>query len=69
MSLPGLWRQPAFDGLDFRACREAQVDKAVFASSGCVYLKRTDQSGRAVYLIESMVGPPYDADNMCGWLN
>jgi nucleoside-diphosphate-sugar epimerase len=56
------------DGLVFRACREAQVDKVVFASSGCVYPNglQTDPA-EAVYLMESMVGPPYDADNMYGW--
>lgn len=56
------------DGLVFRACREAGVDKVVYASSGCVYPNhlQTDP-GELLYLTENMVGPPYDADNMYGW--
>ena len=56
------------DGLVFRACRGAGVQKVVYASSGCVYPNhlQTDP-GQIVYLTEDMVGPPYDADNMYGW--
>ena len=56
------------DGLVFRACADAKVDKVVFASSGCVYPNhlQTDP-GQMLYLTEDMVGPPYDADNMYGW--
>jgi nucleoside-diphosphate-sugar epimerase len=56
------------DGLVFHACREAGVDKVVFASSGCVYPNhlQTDVN-EILYLTEDMVGPPYDADNMYGW--
>ncbi len=56
------------DALIFRACRQARVDKVVFASSGCVYPNglQTDPT-QAVYLTEDLVGPPYDADNMYGW--
>jgi nucleoside-diphosphate-sugar epimerase len=56
------------DGLIFRACHRAQVEKVVYASSGCVYPNglQTDPS-QTVYLTEEMVGPPYDADNMYGW--
>jgi len=56
------------DGTVFRACRQAVVDKVVYASSGCVYPNglQTDPD-RMVYLTEDMVGPPYDADNMYGW--
>jgi len=56
------------DGLVFRACRVAGVDKVVYASSGCVYPNhlQTDP-GQKLYLTEDMVGPPYDADNMYGW--
>jgi nucleoside-diphosphate-sugar epimerase len=56
------------DGLVFKACREARVDKVVYASSGCVYPNhlQTDP-GQILYLTEDMVGPPYDADNMYGW--
>jgi len=56
------------DGLVFRACLNAGVDKVVYASSGCVYPNyiQTDPS-KVLYLTEDMVGPPYDADNMYGW--
>ena len=58
----------ALDGALFRACRDAGVDKIVYASSGCVYpnFRQTDP-GEVVYLREDMVGPPYDADNLYGW--
>ncbi|HUF47569.1 MAG TPA: NAD-dependent epimerase/dehydratase family protein [Vicinamibacterales bacterium] len=56
------------DGLVFKACRDAGVEKVVYASSGCVYPNhlQTDP-GQILYLTEDMVGPPYDADNMYGW--
>ena len=56
------------DGLVFKACHGAGVDKVVYASSGCVYPNhlQTDP-GQVLYLTEGMVGPPYDADNMYGW--
>lgn len=56
------------DGLVFQACHRAQVEKVVYASSGCVYPNgiQTDPS-ETLYLTEDMVGPPYDADNMYGW--
>jgi nucleoside-diphosphate-sugar epimerase len=56
------------DGMVFRACYEAKVDKVVYASSGCVYPNhiQTDPS-EILYLTEDKVGPPYDADNMYGW--
>jgi nucleoside-diphosphate-sugar epimerase len=56
------------DALVFRACHRANVGKVVYASSGCVYPNhlQTDP-GQILYLTESMVGPPYDADNMYGW--
>lgn len=56
------------DGLVFRACYHAGVEKVVYASSGCVYPNhiQTDPS-EVLYLTEDMVGPPYDADNMYGW--
>ena len=56
------------DGLVFKACHAARVDKVVYASSGCVYPNhlQTDP-GQILYLTEDMVGPPYDADNMYGW--
>ena len=56
------------DGLVFRACYQAGVEKVVYASSGCVYPNhiQTDPT-EILYLTEDMVGPPYDADNMYGW--
>jgi nucleoside-diphosphate-sugar epimerase len=56
------------DGLIFRACLEAGVEKVVYASSGCVYPThlQTDPD-EILYLTEGRVGPPYDADNMYGW--
>jgi nucleoside-diphosphate-sugar epimerase len=56
------------DGIVFRACLQAKVDKVVYASSGCVYPNylQTDPNN-ILYLTEEVVGPPYDADNMYGW--
>ncbi len=56
------------DGVVFRACHEAKVEKVVYASSGCVYPNylQTDPE-EVLYLTEDMVGPPYDADNVYGW--
>lgn len=56
------------DGIVFQACREAEVEKVVYASSGCVYPNHLQvDPGQILYLTEDMVGPPYDADNMYGW--
>ena len=56
------------DGLLFRACRQAKVEKIVYASSGCVYPNQLQgDPDDILYLTEDMVGPPYDADNMYGW--
>lgn len=56
------------DGTVFLACRNAGVEKIVYASSGCVYpnFRQTDPAD-GLYLTEDMAGPPYDADNMYGW--
>ncbi len=56
------------DGNVFLAARQAEVEKIVYASSGCVYPNhlQTDP-GQVLYLTEEMVGPPYDADNLYGW--
>lgn len=56
------------DGLVFRACHAAGVDKVVYASSGCVYpdFLQTDPQ-EIVYLTEDKIGPPYEADNLYGW--
>jgi len=58
----------ALDGMLFRACHRAGVEKVVYASSGCVYPNhlQTDPN-EMLYLTEEMVGPPYDADNLYGW--
>jgi nucleoside-diphosphate-sugar epimerase len=58
----------ALDGLVFRACYQAGVEKVVFASSGCIYPNylQTDPQ-EILYLSEEKAGPPYDADNMYGW--
>ncbi len=56
------------DGVVFRACHLAGVDKVVYASSGCVYPNYLQADpNQILYLTEDMVGPPYDADNMYGW--
>ena len=56
------------DGMVFRACHRAGVDKVVYASSGCVYPNHLQNNPEQVlYLTEDMVCPPYDADNMYGW--
>src|SRR5213592_4912379 len=48
------------DGMLFRACRTAGVDKVVYASSGCVYPNQLQTDpGQELYLTEDMVGPPY----------
>jgi nucleoside-diphosphate-sugar epimerase len=56
------------DGMVFNACKNAKVEKVVYASSGCVYPNhiQTDPN-EILYLTEDMVGPPYDADHMYGW--
>ena len=58
----------ALDGMLFRACHQAGVEKVVYASSGCVYPNhlQTDP-GQLLFLTEDMVGPPCDADKMYGW--
>src|SRR5579871_4907083 len=56
------------DGLVFWEAVKANVEKVVFASSGCVYpnYMQTDAS-QILYLREEDVKPPHDADNMYGW--
>jgi nucleoside-diphosphate-sugar epimerase len=56
------------DGLMFRACVQENVEKVVFASSGCIYPNyiQTDPA-ELLYLTEDKAGPPYDADNLYGW--
>lgn len=56
------------DGLVFKACLDAGVEKIVYASSGCVYPNHLQTNpDEVLYLTEEMAGPPYDADNMYGW--
>lgn len=58
----------AMDGMLIKAAHEAEVEKFVFASSGCVYPNFLQNDVKQeLYLTEDMVGPPYDADNMYGW--
>jgi nucleoside-diphosphate-sugar epimerase len=58
----------ALDSTVFGACREAEVERVVYASSGCVYPTGLQSNPHdTVYLVEDMVGPPYDADNLYGW--
>ena len=58
----------ALDGMVFRACHNARVEKVVYASSGCVYPNHLQgDPDEMLYLTEDMVGPPYDADNLYGW--
>jgi len=58
----------ALDGILFMAAREADVEKIVYASSGCVYPNHLQSNpNEEVYLTEDVVKPPYDADNLYGW--
>lgn len=58
----------ALDGILFMAARKAEVDKIVYASSGCVYPNFLQSNpNEEVYLTENVVKPPYDADNLYGW--
>jgi nucleoside-diphosphate-sugar epimerase len=56
------------DGLVFYESLKADVEKIVYASSGCVYPNSLQMNPlESVYLTEDLVRPPYDADNMYGW--
>jgi UDP-glucose 4-epimerase len=56
------------DGLIFWEARRAGVEKVVFASSGCVYPNGLQSDPEhELYLTESLVQPPHDADNLYGW--
>ena len=56
------------DGIVFWEALKAGVEKVCYASSGCVYpnYMQTDTS-KEIYLKESDVKAPHDADNMYGW--
>lgn len=56
------------DGSVFKACLEEKVEKVFYASSGCVYPNYLQKStNKKVYLKETDVKQPYDADNVYGW--
>jgi nucleoside-diphosphate-sugar epimerase len=56
------------DGTVIMAAHEAGVRKLIFASSGCVYPNALQTNPKEeVYLRESMLKPPYEADNTYGW--
>lgn len=58
----------ALDGLVFWACKNAGVEKIIFASSGCVYPESMQQNPKEIlYLTEDLVKPPYESDNLYGW--
>jgi nucleoside-diphosphate-sugar epimerase len=58
----------ALDGVVFHAARKAGVYKVIFASSGCVYPNFLQSDiHQELYLIEDLVKPPCDADNMYCW--
>lgn len=56
------------DGIVFWEAVKAGVERVCYASSGCVYpnYMQTDTS-KEIYLRETDVKAPYDADNMYGW--
>lgn len=56
------------DGTIFRESLKADVEKVVFASSGCIYPKYLQNNvNKKLFLTEDKVGPPYDADNIYGY--
>ena len=56
------------DGLVFKACADSDVQRVVYASSGCVYPQGLQADpDKVIRLKESDVGPPFDADGMYGW--
>lgn len=61
-------RNLTIDGLSIDAAYKAGVDKFIFASSGCVYpVSMQMDVSEEIYLVEDMVEPPYEADDMYGW--
>ena len=56
------------DGVVFWEALKTGVEKVVFASSGCVYPKYLQKNlKKKMFLIEDMVKPPHDADNIYGY--
>ncbi len=61
-------RNVVMDGTLIGAALKQNVERFIFASSGCVYpTKLQADVTQEVYLREDMVGPPYDPDGMYGW--
>jgi len=59
----------ALDGVVFVAACEANIEKVIYASSGCVYPPHLQEdTSQTVFLREDMVGPPYQTDGMYGWV-
>jgi len=57
------------DGLVFRSCHQAGGEKIAFSSSGCLYpTSRQMNPEEEVYLTEDMIKPPYEADDLYGWV-
>lgn len=56
------------DGSVFYACLKQGIQKVIYASSGCVYPNfLQNNTNKLILLKETMVKPPYDADNIYGW--
>jgi nucleoside-diphosphate-sugar epimerase len=56
------------DGQVFRYAHQNDVEKIIFASSGCVYPTSAQMDvSKEVFLYEDMVKPPYEADDLYGW--
>lgn len=57
----------SIDNNVFRAALKKEVEKIVYASSGCVYPNFLQKNTkRKIYLKEEDLGPPYDPDNIYG---
>ena len=56
------------DGQVFSTLTEMELEKIIFASSGCVYPTSAQMDvTKEVFLYEDMVTPPYEADDLYGW--
>ena len=56
------------DGTIFWESLKADVEKVVFASTGCIYPKYLQSDpNKKIFLMEDKAGPPYDADNIYGY--
>lgn len=56
------------DGLVFWESLRTNIEKVIFASSGCVYPNYLQKDvNKRIFLAENTVTPPYDPDNMYGW--